>query len=141
MRVFNTIEAWGHPNVTAKNKTTLEVTKEDYLTRNGDCILAIKANSGVCDLSGEFKQLVRRKEAKITATIQVGPFKEVIRGRGDPNLTLVHPKDIVLRKSDYISDRTLMIGADKAAVDLSRDLVKEAQKPWTRIKVTLIVEV
>jgi hypothetical protein len=43
MRIFEKIEAWGHPNVSANNRTTFEVTKEDHLTRRGDCIIAINA--------------------------------------------------------------------------------------------------
>lgn len=140
MRIFEKIEAWSHPNVTARNRMTFEVTKEDHLTRRGDCIIAIKASKGARDLSDEFKQLARRGDAEITVIIEVGSCREVAKGRGDPRLTLSHTTDLVARKSSYTCDRTLMVGADKAAINLSRDMVKELQKPSQKVLVTLIVE-
>jgi uncharacterized protein len=51
---------------------------------------------------------------------------------GSPELRLVHPKDIVIRKSGYISDRTLAIHADKASKDLTRILVEKLSESKTR---------
>lgn len=48
-----------------------------------------------------------------------------ITGFGHEDLTLTHPTDIVIRKSDYICPRTLMIGADKAARDLDENLIHD----------------
>jgi len=141
MRVSERIEAWGHVNVTAKNRTTFEVTKENHLTRRGDCIIAINASKGAQDLSDEFKQLARRGDARITVIIEAGASREVAVGRGDPRLTLSHTTDLVARKSSYTCDRTLMVEADRAAADLSRDLIKEVQKSSQRVMITLIAEV
>lgn len=141
MRVVETIEAWGHPNVTGRNRTTFEVTREDYLTRRGDCIVAVNASKGAKDLSEEFRKAARREDAKITVIIQAGGYREVAVGRGDPGLTFSHPTDLVARKSCFISDRTLMVGADKAAKDFSRELIREAQNPSQKVVTTLIVEV
>ncbi|HIP58595.1 MAG TPA: DUF371 domain-containing protein, partial [Archaeoglobus profundus] len=33
------ITAWGHPNITAKHRTTLEITKDEELSIRGDCII------------------------------------------------------------------------------------------------------
>jgi hypothetical protein len=141
MRIFEKIEAWGHPNVSANNRTTFEVTKEDRLTRRGDCIIAINASKGARDLNDEFKQFARQGNAKITLIIEAGQYREMANGRGDLRLTLSHPTDLVVRKSSYICDRTLMIEADKAAIDFSRDLVKKFQEPSQKVIITLIVEV
>jgi hypothetical protein len=73
-------------------------------------------------------------------TIKVGDFTEVITGKGDQNLPLSHPTDIVLRKSSFICDRTLMINADKAARDLSREFVNMLRNPNAVIEVTFTVE-
>ena len=135
------IEALGHPNITARNRTTFEVTREDYLTSRGDCIVAINASKGARDLGEEFKQIVKRSDAKITVIIEVSKYKEVVVGRGNPQLILSHPTDMVARKSSYICDRTLMVGADKAAKDFSRDLIREIQNPIRRATITLMVEV
>ena len=141
MRVFEVVEAFGHLNVRAKNRTTFEVTKDDHLTRRGDCIIAVSATKGARDLNEEFKQLARAGEAKISVVLEVGEIRETVVGRGDPKLTLSHASDLVVRKSYYVCDRTLMVGADKAATDLSRELVKEAQNPSRKIKVIITVEV
>jgi hypothetical protein len=45
----------------------------------------------------------------------------------------------VIRKSDYISNRTLAIRSDKAAQDLSRDLVQKLKNPKQKAKITLVV--
>ena len=141
MRVFEKLEAWGHANVTARNRTTFEVTKESHLTKRGDCIVAVNASKGARELSDEFKQLARRGDARITVIIEAGAYREVAVGRGNPHLTLSHPTDLVARKSNYTCDRTLMVGADKAAVDLSREIMKELQNPSQKVTVTLVAEV
>ncbi|MHA2278224.1 MAG: DUF371 domain-containing protein [Candidatus Kariarchaeaceae archaeon] len=38
--------AWGHPNITSRHKTTWQITTEDHLTLNGDCIIGIRSNMG-----------------------------------------------------------------------------------------------
>ena len=39
------------------------------------------------------------------------------------NLTFEDERSLVARTSDYVDDRTVMVGADAAAADLDRDLV------------------
>jgi hypothetical protein len=46
---------------------------------------------------------------------------------------------MVVRKSSYIDNRTLAVNADKAACDLSRELVKKLQKPQQKARITLRV--
>ncbi|RLG58365.1 MAG: DUF371 domain-containing protein [Candidatus Hydrothermarchaeota archaeon] len=117
------IRAWGHENITAKHKTTLEFTKDREITKRGDCIVAVRANKGLRDLSKEFKEKARSSKAVIKCVIRCGELTEIIMGRGHEKLTFEHESDIVIRKSDFICPRTLMIKADKAAKDLSRSLI------------------
>lgn len=140
MRATETIQAHGHPNITAKNKTTFEITKETHLTKRGDCIIAVNATRGAQDLSDTFKQIATRDNAKITVIIETSNYRETATGRGNPQLTLSHPTDLVARKSNYTSDRTLMIEADKAAADFPRKLIKELQDPSQKITITIIAE-
>lgn len=51
----------------------------------------------------------------------------MVEGRGDPRLTFLHETDMVVRKSAFISDRTLMIHADKSSMDIPRDMVRMLQ--------------
>ncbi|MCJ7634033.1 DUF371 domain-containing protein [Candidatus Bathyarchaeota archaeon] len=141
MRVVEIVEAWGHPNVTAKNKTTFEITKETHLTKRGDCIIAIQSSKGAQDLREEFKKLVKREDAKITVKIEVGEYMEVAIGKGNPHLTLSHATDLVIRKSNYFCNRTLMVGSDKAARDFSLSLIRAVQNPSQKVLITLLVEV
>ena len=140
MKAFEVIIANGHENILAKNKHTFEITKESHLTKRGDCIIAVAANKGISDLSGDFKKLLRREGAKVKIVIQTANEKEVVEAWGDPKLRLNHPTDLVIRKSDYICNRTLAINADKAAKDFSRLHVKKLKNSRQKIQVILSIE-
>jgi len=140
MKVTEVIEARGHENVRATNKTTFEITKEAFLTKRGDCILAVSATKGAVDLHRKFRETVQNQNARIKITIEAGGGREVVDAWGSPRLTFTHPTDLVVRKSDYVCSRTLAIRADKAARDLSRSLVKKLRNPKQRVKVTLTAE-
>lgn len=129
--------ASGHENIKATHLTTLEITKEERLSRRGDCILAVGANKSLSDLSDEFKEFLRKPNAKLTLTIEVDGITERISAHGSPNLILTHPFEMVIRKSSYVDNRTLAVNADKAAHDLSRELVEKLQKPKQKARITL----
>ncbi|RLF17024.1 MAG: DUF371 domain-containing protein, partial [Thermoprotei archaeon] len=40
MEIVEEIIAWGHPNIRALHRSTMEITKEPYVTPRGDCIIA-----------------------------------------------------------------------------------------------------
>jgi len=140
LKAVEVIKAYGHPNIRATHRSTLEITKEESLTPRGDCIIAVKADKGLYELSDEFKRVVGREGSKIKLIIEVGGLKEEITGFGSPKLTLSHPTDIVCRKSSYTCDRTLMIKANKAAIDIDRKIVKKLKNPDVQVKITLIAE-
>lgn len=140
MKVVEVIHARGHENILSTNKTTFEITKDTHLTKRGDCIIAVNANKAATDLSQEFKNTLRNENARLTITIEVDSEKEIVKASGNPQPTLTHPTDLVVRKSDYICDRTLAIHADKAAKDFSRTLVKKLQNLEQTIIITLTVE-
>lgn len=60
--VIDRIRAWGgHVNVRARHRTTIEITRDDYLTpRGGDCIIGIKADKGLSGISPNLRRLLRR---------------------------------------------------------------------------------
>jgi len=132
--------AWGHRNILALHPSTIEITKSMKLTRRGTCIVGVGATMAVVDLNEEFKTLARNNRSKITVSLSVGDLEEVITGYGDPRLTFMHPEDIVLRRSQYTCDRTLCIKADKAARDLSRELIGLLRNPNQRMIVSISVE-
>ncbi len=139
LEVREVIFACGHENVLATHKTTFEITKESHLSEKGDCIVAVSADKALADLSLEFKEALRRENAKISILIEADDAKERISAFGSLKLVLSHPTDMVVRKSGYICDRTLAVHADKAACDLSRKLVEKLQNPRQKVKITLTV--
>jgi len=124
-----TVHATGHENVHAAHDSTFEVTTDDWLTPAGDCILAVEADRTPADFDPEFVAACRDHEATITAEVVVedGPTGDThtatITGSGHPDLTFEGDRSAVGRTSDYVDDRTIMVGADRAAGDLDRDLV------------------
>ena len=138
--VIIVIFAHGHENIQATHETTFEVTKEPTLTKRADCIIAMEATKGAADLPLEFKEAARKKGAQITIRIEAGELKEIVRAKGSPRLLFTHATDLVVRKTDYVCGRTLAIGADKAASDLSRKLIEKMRDPSQRIRITLAVE-
>ncbi len=140
MKVTEVISAHGHRNVRSSHKTTLEITKEKSLTKRGDCIIAVGATKGAKDLGPKFIEAAKGKAAKIKITVEAGGVKEVVKARGTPELLLAHPTDLVVRKSDYVCGRTVAIGADKAASDLSKELVEKLKDPSQKVTITLTAE-
>jgi hypothetical protein len=135
------ILGYGHQNIQATHKTTLEFTKDTHLSKKGNCIVAVAADKALADLNLEFKEKLRKPHAKLTILIEAGRITEQVNARGSPQLILTHPTDVVVRKSDYVCNRTLTIHADKAAQDLSRELVEKLKNPQQKVKITLVVHV
>ena len=141
MEITEIILVHGHENIQATHKSTLEITKEPQLSKKGDCIIGVSADKGIADLSLEFKESLRKKNAKMTMLIEAGETAEIVSAFGSPRLILAHPTDMVVRKSSHVCSRTLAIQADKAACDLSRKLVEKLRKPKQKVKITLTVKV
>ncbi|MGB9725757.1 MAG: DUF371 domain-containing protein [Fervidicoccaceae archaeon] len=117
------IRAKGHTNIKAKHRTTFEITKDDYLTEKGDCIIGISSSAAVGDLSKEAKEYI--KSGKRLVILLISGFDiEIIHCQGDEKLDLNNPRKIIVRKSSYIDGATLCIKADKSAADINRNLIK-----------------
>ncbi|TRM73398.1 DUF371 domain-containing protein [Sulfolobus sp. E5] len=123
----------GHKNVKGTHKTTFEITRDDYLTPKGDCIIGILASKGSADLSQKFKELVRNDNTFIYAVIKVENLIDIIHGRGSSQLELNSSRKMVFRKSNYVEGSTVMIRSDKAARDINRMIIQELKKGKTGI--------
>lgn len=135
------IRAFGHSLIKATHRTTFEVTREDHLTERGDCIIAIRADKAARDLSERFRDIARRPNAEIIIVIEADGEMDVVRAYGSPRLTLAHPMDIVVRRSSYVCGRTVAIGADKAACNLSRKLIEKLRNPHQVVRIILLARV
>jgi hypothetical protein len=133
----DTIHAKGHHNILATHKTTLQITKDDSISKRADCIIAVSADKSLSDLASDVKTALSSNTAKMRLTIKAGHVSEVITGFGSTNLSLSDTDDMVVRKSGFVSGRTLMIGADKAARDLDRAFVDKLK---TSEDITITIE-
>lgn len=139
--VKEVIFGYGHVNIQATHKTTLEFTKDTYLSKKGDCIVTVAVDKASADLNAEFREKLRKPHAKLTIIIEAGELVEQVNAYGSPQLILIHPTDMVIRKSDYACNRTLAVHADKAAQDLSRELVEKLKNPKQKVKITLVARI
>jgi len=133
------IHARGHEHVSAEHASTFEVTTDDYLTPAGDCILVIEADRAPADFDPDFIEACQDSAATITVTIEADGHTESVSGRGHPDLELTNERSAVGRTSDYVDDRTIMVGAEFAAEEFDRDLVA-ALADGAEATVTITVE-
>ncbi len=134
-----TVRGRGHEHVTAEHASTLEVTSDDWLTPAGDCIVAVEADRVPADFKDAFVTACREPTATITATFVAGDHKQTVTGHGHPDLTFESDRSMVLRTSEYVDDRTVMVGADTAAEGIDRALVR-ALASGAELRVTFEVE-
>jgi hypothetical protein len=125
--------------VTAQHTSTLEVTSDDFLTPAGDCILGIEADTVPAEFDPAFVSACQSADATITATLEADGHTATVTGTGHPELSFENDRSHVLRTSDYVDDRTVMVGADAAAADVDRDLVA-ALADGADLTLTLTVE-
>ena len=129
----------GHKNVMSLHEKTTEITKDENLTTNGDCIIGVDAAISCIDLPEKMKKNIQNPKSKISFSIEAEGKKFIIHGNGSEKLTLKHVKDMVLRKSAFTCSRTVAINCDNASSDIPRDFVKILQNPETRGKITIDV--
>ena len=134
-----TVSASGHEHVQATHESTFEVTTDDYLTPAGNCILAVEAARAPADFDDATVAACRDHGATVVVTVEAGGHREQVRGRGHPDLTFDSDRSAVCRTSDYVDDRTAMVGAERAAAGLDRGLVA-ALANGADCKFTLTVE-
>ena len=136
MIAVDSLEIYGHPNVLGKHKSTLEFTKENYLTPRGDCIIGINSTKAVADLKDEVKDVLRQNGYGYVV-IKIDDILDIISGRGDHQLTFSNKVKIIIRKSSFISDSTLLIHSDKAAADIKREIINKLRQ-GSKAKVFII---
>ena len=124
MEAVERIRCRGHPMVRATHPTTFEVTAEDHLTRQGDCIIGIRADKGAADLPAVFRRVLSDDRAIVITRLTAGDQTAEVHGRGSSRMTLAHPTDLVWRRSGFVCPRTVAIHCDRTAATLPRDLVR-----------------
>jgi hypothetical protein len=126
--------------VRSSHPTTIEITTEDYLTENGDCIVGVGASKGCSGLGVAVKNGLRKEGSRATFGIVVGGRLFEVKASGDPRLTLTDPHEMVIRKSDYASDRTVAVHADAGSRDIPREIVGLLKNPAMKGRLEIEVE-
>ena len=138
MEAHEIIRCRGHPLVLGTHPTTFEVTCEEHLSENGNCIIGVAADKGCAGLSADFRTVLAHDDAVLVTRLSAGDTEVEVRSRGSAHLTLDHPTDLVWRRSPFTCGRTIGICSDYVAVTLPRDLVA-ALKKGSEMTVTLTV--
>lgn len=135
------ITAFGHKNVTAKHKTTFEVTKDSEISKRADCIIGVKADKSIAEIPEWAKKAIK-SGAKVVIELLLPDYglRDEAFGFGDPRLTFTHERDIVVRKSKFICGRTLLISANKSAFELKREIIELLKDEKTELRLLFKVE-
>lgn len=118
----------GHPNVTAKHETTLEVTKDEYLSPRGDCIVGVRSNRGASELNDCVKQTLKGGGTLLAVIVSESGFFDHLVAEGSEAMTFSDDRRVILRRSSYVCGSTIGVRASKAANDLSRELVEALRR-------------
>ncbi|MDD1717908.1 MAG: DUF371 domain-containing protein [Methanoregulaceae archaeon] len=137
MEAHERIVCRGHRNIVATHPTTFEITTEPHLTRRGNCIVGVGADKGASDLSREFLGVLAREGALLITRLSCGSHPVVVRSLGSPLITLVHPSDLVWRRSRFVCGRTIGIGSDHTAKTLPAGFIS-ALKSGEEMELELI---
>ncbi len=121
------IKVYGHKNIRATHKSTLEITKDNYLTKRGDCIIGIKASHSASDLPNDLKEYLLNGN-KIEIIIKVDDIIDKFYAYGHKNLIFSDKNSIVIRKSTYIDSRTIAINSEKSAIDIERKVIEKIRE-------------
>jgi len=117
----------------------MEVTTQPNLTLKGDCILGVRADKSPNMIDAAIGWLLRRGTSRITTRLSAGEFADEIHGVGSPRLSLRNASSLVWRTSNYVDDRTVAIRCDKAARDVTRELVSQLQNSEAVLQVVILV--
>ena len=105
----------GHANILCTHRNTLEFTKADYVTKRGDCIVGINSDFDT--------EKLKKLKGKLKITIKTKNTSDVVFA--DKNEEFSHETEMVIRKTTFKDKRTFAINADKSAMQLKRELVKD----------------
>ncbi len=118
-----TIRCRGHPNVTGRHPTTFEISRDNHLSSQGDCIIGISAETGASGLPPAFRERLARDDAVLLTRLSCGEHVVTVTSQGSSAMTLDHPADLVWRRSSYVCGRTVGIRSDMTARDLPRGFI------------------
>ena len=120
---------YGHENILATHKATIEFTKDSGLSLNGNCIVGIR-----CDFDPAKLRKISKNEKSVFVEIAEKNSRDHFSFL--PNEDFSDNHEIVIRKSNFLSNRTIGTGSEKAAIDIDRKIISKLKK-GIQFRVTL----
>lgn len=128
--------ARGDSNISSEHRTTLEVTRQGFVSKRGDCIIAVSAEVGASGLPHWLKDHLRSR-GRIRVRIEADGIYDEFECSGHEHMTFEDERDIVFRKSSFVCGRTVGILCSKSAADLNRALVERLERSGAQVKITI----
>ncbi len=125
-----TFHCYGHENLLAGHRKTYEFTKEKRLTKKGDCIVGVSADFD----AKRIKKLLKFTRADLQ--IFHGSLC-ILEDTFLINRSFSSNKEIVIRRSEFISKRTLGTHAKKSSYDIDRAIMYKLKDPKAKLKVII----
>jgi len=113
--------AYGHENITGTHKSTLEFTKDKDVSANGDCIVGVNADFKPRDVL----EFIKGKD-EVIVRIKLGDIVDEFSCK--VNQKFSDENEMVFRKGELESERTLGVRCDKAAKDINRSIIESLGK-------------
>jgi HAD superfamily hydrolase (TIGR01509 family) len=123
-------KARGHTNILATHKNTLEFTKDKELSLDGDCIVGVEADFNPAEL-----QKLVKSNNMLRMRITAGGYSDTVEF--ETNKSFSSDREVVLRFSEFSSDRTFGFRATKAAKQLDRGLAERLADPAQEITIEI----
>jgi HAD superfamily hydrolase (TIGR01509 family) len=123
--------AKGHENILATHKKTLEFTKDERLSLDGDCIVGVSA-----DFTIEGLRKMLAIHTRMRMRISAGGASDEVEFVSNKDFS--SDRELVIRFSEFGSDRTFGFSANKAAAQLNKELIKQLRIPGNVINVEIM---
>src|SRR2546422_8885421 len=94
--------ARGHHAVLSTHPTTLELTKESTLGKNGNCIIAVGSSAGLRDLPQAMKNALSSESSTARLTLMIGGHPFSPEGHRAHGLTVSHSADNRARRGGFV---------------------------------------
>ena len=132
--------AYGHKNILAVHKKTIEFTKDKGLTLRGDCIVGVNSDFDIEAVRNFIKNICGKNNNNITIMIKIKHNNEehIEKFNAVLNPSFNDETEIVIRKSDVATHRTFAVSSEKGALDLSREFVKYLRNHEQRIEIIFL---
>jgi hypothetical protein len=121
----------------ALHKRTIEITRDNQISKRADCIIGVSSSKACTDLSRDAKDWIF-SGGWLRFEIKTLFHTFAFEGKGSPKLELADEREIVLRVSDYISPRTAAINCTQSAYDIPRSMINELQNPQSSAVLRII---